>query len=181
MTDYRHSLSDDPTLITPTAEFEGSYGRYIEELGSEERYPFPLDFDYSNFDNYLARVEDFANGRNLPKGFVQSSTYWLVRDSEILGITNIRHNLTAELENLGGHMGLSIRPTQRGLGLGKLLMQLSIDHLSSLGVTTIHIHCHKANLGSAKTIQACGGELHSEILQGSDLIQRYIVQAPIHQ
>ena len=80
-------------LLKPSKLLEDSYDRYIKDLGSEERYPFPLDFDYSNFEKYLEKVEDFALGKNLPEGYVQSTTLWLVEENEIVGVTNIRHCL----------------------------------------------------------------------------------------
>lgn len=97
-------------LILPTAKLKASYDAYISELGSEERYPFPLDFDHSDFAAMLARIEGIRNGTQVPDGFVQSSTYWMVDGDEIIGCTNIRHRLNAQIEHCGGHIGLSIRP-----------------------------------------------------------------------
>ena len=162
-------------LETPSIDYAGSYDRYIKELGAEERYPFPLDFEYSDFSHYLRRLEELSTGKNVPKGFVQSSTWWLVEENEIVGITNLRHQLTPELKACGGHIGLSIRPSRRGQSLGKKLMSLSIEKLRHFGVTDIHIHCYKGNLSSANTILACGGVLHSELQQNHQTIQRYIV------
>ena len=163
-------------LINPSKEYKESYDRYIRELGSEERYPFPLDFDYSDFDAYLSKVDDFSKGKNLPKGYVKSSTLWLIFNNEIVGITNLRHRLNASIKQCGGHIGLSIKPSERGKDLGKALMKMSIDFLSNnLGVKTIHIHCHKSNTASSRTIKACGGVFHSEIENEGHTVERYIV------
>ena len=163
-------------LIIPNMAYANSYYEYIQQLGSEERYPFPLDFDYSDFGAYLAKVNDFTQGRNLPEGYVQSSTLWLMDHDEIVGVTNIRHNLNDAIEYCGGHIGLSIKPSQRRKSLGKTLMQMSIDLLTNnLGVEIIHIHCHQTNISSSKTIQACGGELESVIDEGGAKIERYLV------
>ncbi len=162
-------------LITPSIEYVESYDKYIQELGSEERYPFPLDFDYSNFKTYLSKVDSFAKAKNLPEGYVQSSTFWLIKDYEIVGITNIRHRLNKDIEYSGGHIGLSIKPSVRGEGLGKKLMSMSIDFLKGLGVKTVHIHCHKSNSKSSSTIKACNGVFHSEVDDHGHIIERYIV------
>jgi len=42
-------LAMSRSLIKPCADFKASYDGYIRELGDEERYPFPLDFDHSDF------------------------------------------------------------------------------------------------------------------------------------
>ena len=163
-------------LVKPSKKYQESYDRYIKELGCEERYPFPLDFDYSNFDAYLSKIDDFTKGKDLPKGYVQSSTLWLILNNEIVGVTNLRHRLNPSLKQCGGHIGLSIKPSDRGKNLGKALMEMSINYLSNnLGVKTIHIHCHKSNAASSNTIKACGGALHSEIQDNGHTVERYIV------
>jgi hypothetical protein len=52
-------------LILPRLEYEPSYGAYIRELGDEERYPFPLDFEHGDFAALLMRLDDLATGTNL--------------------------------------------------------------------------------------------------------------------
>lgn len=108
------------SLIRPNHEYEASYREYIRELADEERYPFPLDFDYLDFPALLDRLADFEAGRKLPAGYVASSTYWLVESGDIIGVSNLRHSLNEEIRRCGGHLGLGIRPTHRGRGLGNL-------------------------------------------------------------
>lgn len=162
-------------LILPTKEYRNSYVEYIEELGDEERYPFPMDFDYSNFEKMLAKISDFSKGINLPSGYVQSSTLWLVDSGILIGVTNIRHRLNKEIENCGGHIGLGIRPSYRGQGYGSKLMSLSIEKLNELGVDSIHIHCYKGNMASAKAIISNRGQLISELPLDNKIVQRYLV------
>lgn len=162
-------------LITPNLAFEQSYRAYIEELGDEERYPFPLDLDDCDFAALLARIEEFVQGVNLPQGYVPSSTLWLIDQGDIVGVTNVRHTLNEQIQHCGGHIGLSIRPSKRGQGLGKVLMQLSIEFLAQRGTSHVHIHCYKDNPASANTIMACGGVLDSEITVSDQPVQRYIV------
>ncbi|MGI5310259.1 GNAT family N-acetyltransferase [Rheinheimera sp. WS51] len=162
-------------LVTPSKQYQISYNHYITELANEERYPFPLDFDYSNFDALLQKLADFAAGYKLPDGYVPSTTLWLVEGHELLGVTNIRHYLNERIQHCGGHIGLGIRPAYRGKGLGKYLMQLSIQYLKQKGVAPIHIHCYRDNLASASCIISNSGVLESEIRVNNHVVQRYIV------
>ncbi|RUO65109.1 Predicted acetyltransferase [Pseudidiomarina planktonica] len=164
-----------PTLILPSADYQQSYINYIQELGNEERYPFPLDFDHSDFAALLKRIHNFSQGLNIPDGFVQSSTYWLVEDDEIIGCTNIRYRLNSQIEHCGGHIGLGIRPSYRGKGLGNKLLELSIDKARAFGIKTIHIHCHTHNAASRRMIESCGGQLHSCIEVDDEQISRYTI------
>nr|WP_228517635.1 GNAT family N-acetyltransferase [Aliidiomarina indica] len=147
------------------------------ELGDEERYPFPLDFDHSDFDLLLEKLEKFSTGKDLPEGYVPASTFWLVDRGEILGVSNLRHHLNDRIQRAGGHIGLGIRPTQRGKGLGIHLLSLTLEKAFALGITQVHIHCHKHNEPSVRMILANGGRLESEIEDDGEIIQRYEVYA----
>lgn len=165
-------------LILPNSDFERSYREYIQELGEEERYPFPLDFDHSDFPALLARLERFRLGVDLPEGFAPASTYWLVNEGEILGVSNLRCHLNERIRNAGGHIGLGIRPSNRGKGLGNTLMKLTIEKAIEHGIREINIHCHKHNEPSTRMIKANGGSLESEILYDGEVVQRYVLIAP---
>ncbi len=164
-------------LILPRPEYEPSYGAYIRELGSEERYPFPLDFEHGDFAALLSRLGDFADGRNLPAGFVPATTFWLVHGGELVGVSNLRHHLNDRIRLNGGHIGLGVRPSYRGRGLGNLLLALTIQEARKKGIAQVHIHCHKSNVASARMIARNGGVLDSEAAdaESEDVIQRYLV------
>ncbi|MEL6449382.1 MAG: GNAT family N-acetyltransferase [Pseudomonadota bacterium] len=165
------------SLILPCAEYEQSYRAYIDELGDDERYPFPLDFEYDDFAALLRRLRDCADGIGLPKGFVASSTYWLVDGGELLGVSNLRHELNEALREHGGHIGLGVRPAAQGRGLGKLLLALTIQEARRRGIKDVHVHCNKGNHASAGMILANGGVLQSEGAYGhaGEIVQRYVV------
>nr|WP_258807969.1 GNAT family N-acetyltransferase [Pseudidiomarina sp. CB1] len=79
------------------------------------------------------------------------------------------------MERAGGHIGLGIRPSYRGQGLGKFLLSLTLEKAQQMGIKDIHIHCEKTNPASAAMIIANGGKLHSEITDAAheSVIQRY--------
>jgi predicted acetyltransferase len=164
-------------LITPSIDYQASYCGYIAELAGEERYPFPLDFDHHNFPELLNKINNYAKGKDIPNHMVPSTTLWLIDNDEIIGVTNLRHYLNEQIADCGGHIGLSIRPSYRGKNIGNLLMKLSIEALYHRDVKTIHIHCYKNNTASAKVITNNLGILDSEITEGYQIIQRYIVKA----
>jgi predicted acetyltransferase len=164
-------------LVLPDLAYERSYGAYILELGEEERYPFPLDFEHKDFLALIKRLSDFANGVNIPEGFVPSSTYWLVENGELIGVSNLRHYLNERIKKSGGHIGLGVRPSCRGRGFGHLLMALTIQEARRKSIREIHIHCHKNNEASVRMIISNGGVLDSEITgrESEEIVQRYVV------
>ncbi|KXJ61836.1 MAG: hypothetical protein AXW14_07905 [Alteromonas sp. Nap_26] len=189
-------------LVTPSAHFESSYHEYIVELGNEERYPFVLDFDATDFQAYLARVEDFRQGVNLPDGYVASTTYWLVCGNTLLGVANLRQYLNTVIAHVGGHVGVGIRPSCRRKGLSHLLLKWVCEIASEQGIGEpvsgsdsakatqphhqqsnstkhLHVHCYTSNTASKRMIKSVGGVLHSTVLvnskQGSTSVSRFVI------
>ena len=164
-------------LIKPNSNYQESYSTYIVELGGEERYPFPLDFDHGDFPTLLRRLEDFETGTNIPDGYVPSSTFWLVDGSQLIGVSSLRHHLNEKIRHAGGHIGLGIRPSFRGKGLSNRLLELTIQEARKRGIETLHVHCHKHNVASARMIISNGGKLDSEITEddSTEVVQRYII------
>ncbi len=59
---------------------------------------------------------------------VPARTYFLIRcsDNKIIGMINIRLSLNEKLKKYGGHIGYSIRPTERGKGYNKINLYLGL-------------------------------------------------------
>lgn len=163
-------------LISPNSGLQKSYVSYIEELGDEERYPYPLDLDYSDFDALIHKLELYSQGLQLPNWLVPNTTFWLVEGNQILGCSHFRHYLNAQLEKAGGHIGLGIRPSARGKGLGKILLNATINKAVKMGVEKIHIHCYGDNMGSRRMIESSGAVLESTINLDlpKKIVMRYI-------
>ena len=99
-----------PQIILPHADYEQSYCDYIEELGKEERYPFVMDFPHLPFADVIQRLEGLSKGINVPNGAVANITYWLVEEGELVGVANVRPQLTPAIAAMGGHIGVGGRP-----------------------------------------------------------------------
>jgi predicted acetyltransferase len=166
------------TLVTPQRELEHSYGTLVEEFASrgEKLVPFTLGFEYKAFDELLRKLSDCANGIGVPDGFVAHSSFWLVRDeSEIVGVSNLRHELTPALRLEGGHIGFGIRPSLRGKGFGTEILRQTLSRAKSRGLKKVLLTCAKENVASASVIVANGGILESEAFHAprNEVLQRY--------
>ncbi len=169
-----HSISGSSILlVSPSLKYQTSYLEYIEELKDEERYPFSLDFPHHDFPALLQRLENFKLGIDVPRGYVQSFTYWMIKDRRIIGVSNFRPDLTPELARCGGHIGMGVRPSERGNGLGNLLLKLTLEKAKEYGLRELHIHCYQNNVASNKAIQHCGGQLIDSLEIDGAPINRY--------
>ncbi|WJH37217.1 GNAT family N-acetyltransferase [Paenibacillus sp. CC-CFT747] len=109
-------------------------------------------------------------------GFVEHSTYWLVRGSRIVGVVNLRHRLNEKLLRIGGHIGYGIRPGERRKGYATAILAMALQKAGERGIQRVLVTCDKDNTGSARTIQKNGGVLESEAWEGETCVQRYWIE-----
>ncbi len=102
---------------------------------------------------YVEKVE-----QNLIADRLQSTVFFsrLSDTGKIAGIVDIRHRLNTEQYH-NGHIGLSVVPSERNKGIGKLLVEKGIQFLAELGETeNVVITCDEDNIFSKKMIESCG-------------------------
>jgi predicted acetyltransferase len=168
--------SQDTRLILPTIELKRSYEQYITELGDEERYPYPLDLPYSDFEHLVHTLTQYSKGNELPDWMVTNSTFWLVENDNILACSHLRHTLNESLMAAGGHIGLGVRPSARGKGLGKKLLAQTLEQAKILEIKEVHIHCYESNTASCNLIKGFDAYLHSkEKMESGETLLRYII------
>lgn len=106
----------------------------------------------------IDRLQAWSNGEML-SGFVPNSSRFMIFNGRIIGNYNVRHELSPELEQCGGHCGYSVRPTERCKGYGTLILQDAKRFARFLGLTRLLVTCGVENVGSARVIERNGGTL----------------------
>ncbi len=78
-------------------------------------------------------------------------------EGTLLGMLQIRIELKGYLVDYGGHIGYCVRPSERRKGYAKYMLQQSLYICRKMGLQRVLVTCLEDNLGSEKTIKACGG------------------------
>lgn len=163
----------------PHAGLQDSYRGLVDEFleRGEDLVPFPLGFAHDDFDAFLAQLDACSRGEGLAEGWVPHTTYWLVRDDEVVGVSNLRHTLTDRLRREGGHIGYGVRPSARRFGFATELLRHTLVEARHHGISEALLTCAKENVGSARAILNNGGVLVSEeyLDEEAVLIQRYLI------
>ncbi len=143
-------LSREEDAVAYIREFH-EHGSAVNGTGGLDRY----------LGDYGAWLEKLARDRTrVPdEERVPARTFFLVRESDrrIVGMINIRLCLNERLRRFGGHIGFSIRPTERGKGYNKINLYLGLKVCDAHGIGTVLMDADLSNPASWKTMEAMGG------------------------
>ena len=91
----------------------------------------------------------------------------------------LRSCLNESLERLGGHIGYSIRPSERRQGYNRINLYLALLICREHGIDRVVLDCNRDNLGSSRSMMALGGRLIREWADEREgECQRYEINVP---
>lgn len=155
-------------LETPTIERKEDALEYLNEFveyGSEINGSGGLDkcLKGLTYEEWLDRLDKMSDPEYAASiGKCPGKTFFFVReeDKRIIGMINIRYNLSEAMLKFGGHIGYGIRPTERRKGYNKINLYLGLlKAREEFGLDKVMLDCSVTNLGSDGTIRALGGVL----------------------
>jgi predicted acetyltransferase len=157
-------------LAVPAPQWETAYLPFVDDFvtaGESSGAGRDAQLALSDFAALVRRLEDDALGIDPAPDRVPSSQYWLLRrdaagDVTMVGVSYLRHTLTPTLEDVGGHIGYSVRPSERRRGYGTRILALTLPHARALGLARVLVTCDTNNIASARVIEKNGGVLASE-------------------
>ena len=159
-------------LVKPTAEYAEQIREYRQEFldcgdsmdgcGSLRRIDDPFE--------YIKKCPDFESPDTLPEGRVLATQFLLIRecDNRLIGMIQVRHYFNDYLSKFGGHIGYSIRPSERRHGYAKEMLRRVLPYCSELGLQRVLITCIDSNFASEKTILSCGGIYESTVYEPNE-------------
>jgi predicted acetyltransferase len=160
-------------LVEPTIKYKKSFISALLEYQKEKETSIHFRNEHynglkkedlgKNFSEYIKKLLDESKGKNLPKGYVPQSTYWLIDKGEFIGRGSVRHNMTDFLLREGGLIGYDIRPSKRKMGYGKEILKLILVKAKKLGLKEVLVSCDENNIGSRKIIESNGGILENKL------------------
>jgi predicted acetyltransferase len=171
-----------PELIAPTTRLHAAWldsrdewGRGVHQDGTGIGRAGDLDSP----DGFAAWVDELNAHEDpatpLPATLVHCTYRWMVEGDRVLGGIALRHTLNDWLLNCGGHIGYSVRPSQRRRGLAGWALRETLQAARKLGLDAVLITCRPTNEASRRTIEKAGGVFEDIRGTGDDEVRRYWV------
>lgn len=160
-------------LVKPSKKYVKSFLRIIDEYKADKNHfgrgsidPLIHALEENTVDEYLQKLSDAEKGKNLKPGYVPGTTLWLMDGDEWIGSFNIRHRLTENLEQIGGHIAANISPKHRGEYSSFIGIKLCLAEAKKLGLAKVLMTCDVNNIASYRAIlgllKLYGGEQISD-------------------
>lgn len=164
-------------LVSPTPEHREAVLQYraeFEQSGDSMDGTAGLA-SAESYEAWLLALHDNARPETVRAGMVDASTFLAMRrsDGRLVGMIDIRHRLNEYLLRFGGHIGYSVRPSERRQGYAGQMLRLALEQCASYSLKRVLITCDSENIASRKTILHAGGKLENEVPEEGRLTQRY--------
>ncbi len=114
---------------------------------------------------WLRLLPIYENPQTVPKPLVPATQLIYVREADrcLVGMLQVRHFLNDYLRLFGGHIGYSVRPSERRRGYASEMLKAALPFCKNLGLDLILITCFKENEASRRVILKNGGIYESTV------------------
>ena len=166
-----------PRLSLPIVEVRRSFVEAMDELraegrgaagdlttvGHELREESSLWTSDQGFATYVRRLrDDVLESSPRRAGYVPATAWWWIDGDEYLGLIRVRHRLTPQLLENGGHIGYHVRPSARRRGHAAAMLRAVLPEVRALGLERALVTCKAGNLASRRVIESNGGVLEDQ-------------------
>lgn len=153
-------IEPDERYLSQVAEFRKEFldaGSSMDGQGPLRRMADPAE--------WLRFCRACKTEAGCPPQFVPATQFLYVRESDdrIVGMIQIRHRFNEYLEKYAGHIGYSVRPSERRKGYAKAMLKDCLPYCREIGLHRVMISCIRGNEASARTILANGGVYESTV------------------
>ena len=146
----RPTLADKETILNMMAEFEETQSAHNGGFWDAENF---------SYEDWLETSRNKEMGIGLLENRVPSIQFVLFDESvRALGFLNLRLRLHEGLLNYAGHIGYSIRPSERGKGYAKEALHQGLQVAKEKNIPRALVTCSTENPASRAVILANGGQ-----------------------
>ena len=146
----RPTLADKETILEMMAEFEQTQSAHDGGFWNANNFVY---------EEWLEENLQAEAGLNIPENWVPAiQLVGFDVAGQALGFLNLRLRLNDYLLEKGGHIGYSIRPSERGKGYAKEALRQGLQVAKEKNIKRALVTCSTENPASRAVILANGGQ-----------------------
>ena len=161
----------------PTIEDLDILREYVEEHYSNYERSISASNGLTSMD-YNKWVEKI--NRNSEKADDDWGKYYLYlvfdERKKLVGLLNIRYNLTSTLRKKYGDIGYGVRPSERRQGYATKMLKLALNICKEKNMKYVILGCYENNYGSNKTIIKNGGILYRTGYEEKIISEEWVIK-----
>ena len=155
----RPTLADKEAVLNMMAEFEKSQSAHDGGFWDIENFVY---------EEWLEENLQAEAGLNIPENWVPAIQLVSFDEAgQALGFLNLRLRLNDYLLEKGGHIGYSIRPSERGKGYAKKSLRQGLQIAKEKNIKRALLTCSTENPASRAVILANGG-VYEDVRNGTE-------------
>ena len=125
---------------------------------------------------YVRACFAFENEDTCPAGYVPATQFFACVDRRIVGMINLRHHIDHPILSVwGGHIGYSVRPTERGKGYATEMLRRVLEVARARGLAKVLVTCVADNAASEHVILHNGGVYDHTVMTENGPIKRFFI------
>ena len=132
-----------PSVYEAIEEYKADCSKF--DLSSVKAMIAAADNDFAE---YFDMVEKNSRGMDLKPGYVPNTVYWLINDDKYIGTFDLRHGLTPNLKQIGGHIAYEIRPSERRKNYACKGLELCLQKAREMKIEQVLVTCDDENVAS---------------------------------
>lgn len=167
-------------LVKPDLTYYEQYNDMMTEWCADggSVSPWFLGEPFTSIDEFarFVRMLDDCEKGIVDKSFASSSSFFVLNEEgKMVGAVSLRHYLTVEGYHSWGHIGYGVRPGERRKGYAVRMLRMMLEQAKARNIYKVLLAAYEKNIGSWKTIEACGGVLENIVFEEGDdrEIRRY--------
>jgi predicted acetyltransferase len=142
-------------LRLPSEAAQTQFAQMLAEIqtAGERHHHGAFSVALGSFSKYVNLLLAFRQRLNLDGDLKPIDTYFIYSQSILVGEVRIRHELPPEVEDLGGHITLYVRPSARRRGIATASLELALEKARERGLRTMLLGCLSSNLAAKRVIE----------------------------